>query len=78
MYKLIATAKLNNIDPQAWLADALRRTADHPARRLLELSLELAGPDGRTRRRVNITLLLLQTADAAADSTPPVCGLGGC
>jgi IS66 C-terminal element len=38
MYKLIATAKLNNIDPQAWLADALRRTADHPARRLLELS----------------------------------------
>ena len=37
MYTLIATAKLNNVDPQAWLADVLRRIADHPARRLNEL-----------------------------------------
>jgi len=37
MYTLIATAKLNNIDPQAWLADVLRRIADHPARRLNQL-----------------------------------------
>jgi transposase len=37
MYTLIATAKLNNIDPQAWLADVLSRIADHPARRLHEL-----------------------------------------
>ena len=37
MYTLIATAKLNNIDPQGWLADVLRRIADHPARRLNEL-----------------------------------------
>jgi transposase len=36
-YTLIATAKLNDIDPQAWLADVLRRIADHPARRLHEL-----------------------------------------
>ena len=34
---LIAIAKLNNIDPQAWLADVPRRIADHPARRLHEL-----------------------------------------
>ena len=37
MYTLIATAKLNNVDPQAWLADVLHRIADHPARRLYEL-----------------------------------------
>jgi transposase len=37
MYSLIATAKLNSVDPQAWLADVLRRIADHPARRLNEL-----------------------------------------
>jgi transposase len=37
MYTLIATAKLNNVDPQAWLADVLGRIADHPARRLHEL-----------------------------------------
>ena len=37
MYTLIATAKLNNVNPQAWLADVLRRIADHPARRLNEL-----------------------------------------
>ena len=37
MYTLIATAKLNNIDPEAWLADVLRRISDHPASRLHEL-----------------------------------------
>ena len=37
IYTLIATAKLNNVDPQAWLANVLRRIADHPARRLNEL-----------------------------------------
>jgi transposase len=37
MYSLIATAKLNDVDPQAWLADALARIAEHPARRLDEL-----------------------------------------
>jgi transposase len=37
IYSLIATAKLNGIDPQAWLADVLRRIADHPASRLDEL-----------------------------------------
>ena len=31
IYTLIVTAKLNGIDPQAWLADVLRRIADHPA-----------------------------------------------
>jgi transposase len=37
MYSLIITAKLNDIDPQAWLADVLARIAEHPARRLDEL-----------------------------------------
>src|SRR5215217_5569179 len=37
MYTLIATAKLNAINPQAWLADLLARIADHPAFRLHEL-----------------------------------------
>ena len=31
MYTLIQTAKLNDVDPQAWLADVLARIADHPA-----------------------------------------------
>ena len=31
MYTLIA-AKLNDIDPQAWLADVLARLPDHPAK----------------------------------------------
>jgi hypothetical protein len=36
MYSLIVTAKMNDIDPQAWLADILARIADHPANRLDE------------------------------------------
>jgi transposase len=37
MATLIMTAKLNEIDPQAWLADVLARLPDHPARRIDEL-----------------------------------------
>jgi transposase len=37
MYSLIVTAKLNDVDPQAWLADVLARIAEHPARRIDEL-----------------------------------------
>jgi hypothetical protein len=37
MYSLIATARLNDVDPRAWLADVLARIADHPASRLHEL-----------------------------------------
>jgi transposase len=37
MYSLIVTAKLNGVDPRAWLADVLGRIADHPASRLSEL-----------------------------------------
>ena len=37
MYTLIQTAKLNNIDPQAWLADVLARIADIPQTRLSQL-----------------------------------------
>ena len=37
MFSLIATAKLNDVDPQAWLADVLTRIADIPQQRLHEL-----------------------------------------
>jgi transposase len=37
MYSLIVTAKLNDVDPRAWLADVLAKIADHPASRLHEL-----------------------------------------
>jgi hypothetical protein len=37
IYTLITTAKLNGVDPQAWLADVLRRIADHPASQLHDL-----------------------------------------
>ena len=37
MYSLIVTAKLNDVDPQAWLADVLARIAGHPAQKIDEL-----------------------------------------
>jgi transposase len=37
IYTLIETAKLNGVDPQAWLADVLGRLADHPAKRITDL-----------------------------------------
>ncbi|HEX6610354.1 MAG TPA: IS66 family transposase [Hyphomicrobiaceae bacterium] len=36
-YSLIQTCRLNDVDPQAWLADVLARIADHPVSRLDEL-----------------------------------------
>jgi transposase len=37
MYSLIVTAKMNDIDPQAWLADVLARIAEYPARDIDDL-----------------------------------------
>ena len=37
MYTLIQTAKLNDIDPQAWLADTLSKIAETPHTRLGKL-----------------------------------------
>jgi transposase len=37
IYTLIQTAKLNGVDPQAWLADVLARIADHPINDLAAL-----------------------------------------
>lgn len=37
MATLILTAKMNDVDPQAWLADVLAHVAGHPVHRLKEL-----------------------------------------
>ncbi|EPR14881.1 transposase IS66 [Sphingobium indicum IP26] len=37
MFSLIQSCRLNDVDPQAWLADVLARIADHPVNRLHEL-----------------------------------------
>ena len=36
-YTLIETAKLNGVDPQAWLADTLARIPDHKINQIDEL-----------------------------------------
>jgi transposase len=37
VYTLIETCKMNDVDPQAWLADVLARLPDHPANRVADL-----------------------------------------
>jgi len=39
MYSLIVTARLNDVDPQAWLADVLARINDQPMAKLTDLLL---------------------------------------
>jgi transposase-like protein len=50
LYNLIATAKLNNVDPQAWLADVLARLLDYPAKRI---GGDLLPWNRRAERRAN-------------------------
>ena len=38
IYSLVQTCRLNDVDPQAWLADVLARLPDHPAKRIGELT----------------------------------------
>jgi transposase len=45
MYTLIQTAKLNDLDPQAWLADVLARIADTPQTQLAKLLPWKWGPE---------------------------------
>lgn len=37
VYTLIETCKMNDVDPQAWLADVLARLPDHPVNRVADL-----------------------------------------
>jgi hypothetical protein len=37
MYTLIETAKMNGLDPEAYLRDLIGRIADHPINRIAEL-----------------------------------------
>ncbi|MGY4408294.1 hypothetical protein ACVWW4_000030 [Bradyrhizobium sp. LB7.1] len=37
VYTLIETCKMNDVDPQAWLADVLARLPDYPINRAADL-----------------------------------------
>ena len=37
IYTLIETARLNHVDPEAWLGDVISRIADHPNTKIDEL-----------------------------------------
>jgi hypothetical protein len=37
VYSLVQTCKLNDVDPQAWLADVLARLPDYPANKIADL-----------------------------------------
>jgi transposase len=48
MATLIMTAKLNDVDPQSWLANVLARIAEHPVNRLDQLLPWNWSTDGRS------------------------------
>ena len=67
LYTIIETAKLNGLDPEAYLADILARIADHPAKRidqLLPLAVDSVGDDiGSGRMSTDAIVRLKVTLD---------------
>ena len=80
MYILIGTAKLNDVDPQAWLADVLGRIAGTPQNRLDELLPWNWIPEQRARSsrisRLTLKTTPIRTHSPCNDSlsTPAVFG----
>lgn len=53
MYTLIITAEMNDIDPQVWLADVLKRLPDMPVARVSEqLPVELENRSTKRQGRI--------------------------
>src|SRR3954465_888041 len=71
IYSLIVTAKLNDVDPQAWLADVLARIAGHPAHRIDEL-LPWNWRPGSTPRR-HAPRPWWRSAPSLRSATSPLC-----
>jgi len=59
-YTLIRTARLNGVEPEAWLSDVIARIGAHPINRLAELL------PWRHRRRI-----LAKPSDATASPPEP-------
>ena len=71
MYSLIVTAKLNDVDPQAWLADVLARIAEHPAQRHRRAAaVELAAALGTAKSG---GLIMAAIAPSSPSATSPTC-----
>jgi transposase len=52
IYSLIGSAKLNGLDPEAYLREVLTRIADHPVNRIADLLPWNVTPAGSTIRTI--------------------------
>jgi len=68
MYSLIETAKLNGVNPQAYLADILSRIAGHPAKRIAQLLPWTLSSHSSAPKR---PLGLRRISTSAASEKPP-------
>ncbi len=71
-YTLIETAKLNGVDPQAWLTDVLSCIADHKITRLDELMpWRYARPERNWHRRPTVSASLSSRIAQTKTTRPP-------